>query len=189
MNVLRIVQIALFAGPLLGQTVPRSEPTQTEREIREIRDRYVNEARREAIKSVQTPIGLNRSGTARLKKSIDQFSTATAAYRTAVDSKTSLDQPLKNIEKALGDLENYFKTPISTKVNKAAFDKLSPMEFAAETLKSADRLKADLPALVILSEDPYLLRNPEARQFLLDVNQEASLLKYLASKSRPARAK
>ena len=189
MNILRIVLIAFFAGPLLGQTVPRSSPTSTEREIQEIRERYVNEARREAIKSIQPPMGLNKSDTAKLKKSIDQFSTATGQYRTAIDSKTSLDQPLKNIEKALGDLERYFRIPTSPKVNKAAFDKLSPMEFAAETLRSADRLKADLPALVILSEDPYLLRNTEARQFLLDVNHEALILKYLASKSRSARAK
>ncbi len=189
MNVFRIALIALIAGPLHGQTVPGSESAQTEREIREIRDRFVNEARRDAMNSLQRPTGVNASDTARLKKSIDQFSTATAAYRTAVDSKMSLEQPLRNIEKALGDLEKYFKTPTSPKVNKAAFDKLSPMDFAAETLRSADRLKGDLPALVILSEDPYQLRNPEARQYLLDVNYEALLLKYLASKSRPARAK
>jgi hypothetical protein len=192
MNVFRIVLIAFFARPLVGQTVPSHTQAQQEREIQEIRDRYVNEARREAIKSLQ-PTAPRLGDTGKLKKSIDQFSTAVDQYRTAVNEKSGLEQPLKNMEKALVDLEKYFKTPFKTaktpKVDKAAYDRLSPVEFAAETLKSADRLKADLPALLKIAQDPFLLMTPDARQFLAELEHEGLLLKYLAPKSRPAKAK
>jgi hypothetical protein len=176
----RLVLLAALTGTGLAQS------TQTEQQIR---DRFVNDARREAIKSVEPKDGFKAPNTTKLRKSIDRFSTAADDYRTALGFKASLEQPLKNMEKALVDLEKYFRTPKTPKVNKAAYAKLSPGDFATEALKSAVRIKADLPALVTLAEEPYLVIEPGAQQFLMDLHHEALQLKYLASKSRSTKAK
>jgi hypothetical protein len=179
-NLGRLVLLTSLTGTGLAQGTPTEA---------QIRDRFVNDARREAIRSVAPAASFKGADTAKLKKSIDRFSTATDDYRTALGSKASLEQPLKNLEKALVDLEKYFRTPKTPKVNKAAYARLSPGDFAAETLKSADRIKADLPALLKTAEDPLLLIDHEVSQFLMDLHHEALQLKYLASKSRPTKAK
>lgn len=125
----------------------------------------------------------------KLQKNIERFSSAVEAYRAAVASNAELEKPLKEMEQAVGGLENYFRTRETPKVNKSDFAALSRLELAAETLKSANRLRVDLPGLLRIAEDPSIVigQAADARNYIADLRRESVKLKFLIAKTRSSR--
>jgi hypothetical protein len=178
----KVLSAAFLSTALFAQDATRGTTEQ------QIRDKLINEDRAAARRSLAVPGSKKNEGAERQKQG-DRFSNAVEAYRAAVAADAALEKPLKEMEEAIVDLEKYFRTRGTPKRQKTEFAGLSRPELAAETLKSAERLKADLPGLVKLAEDPSIIvgRWDEISRYVADLHRETLRLKFLISKTRSAR--
>jgi hypothetical protein len=155
-------------------------------ETKRIFDSMANQQRRP-----ESGLPSSRSGAeqrSRFYNAVPEFRTATAVLRETVGSGPDLGKPLKALEKLIDPLQDYFDS-VSAKakrVDLSELEGLSSKELVWETLTVAENIDNNLQIArrAVQQSDRDGTMNIKVLQFFIEIQDDLTRLRYLASKAR-----
>lgn len=133
----------------------RAEQEAASQKVKETREKFVNEERATAENTVESSRRPSTSIDRQFVDAVPAYRKAVSDFRDAAGSGSSLDKPLKDLDKAIVAFKNYFREAhISGEIpDRGQFNKLSKQELRSETLHSAADIETKLQKAGTLIEE------------------------------------